>query len=89
MPDPAVTVTETEIEDEAEPEPTGLVDPRAIHPGPGDVQPGPQAGAMPGSEKAPGLDAASPDPGGPKVEVAEGTGLVDPRGSLPGPDLGP
>jgi len=65
--------------------PKGLVDPRAIHPGPV-VSTGPEATPEP-EDFAP-RDGSEP-PGRPEVDVDEGAELVDPRNSLPGPDFEP
>jgi hypothetical protein len=81
---------EMETETGPELEPTGLVDPRAIHPGPDETQPEPRPGARQGPEEIPVPGTVSPpDPRSPAVAGAEGSGIVDPRASLPGPDLGP
>jgi hypothetical protein len=68
-----------------EPGPKGLVDPRAIHPGP-DVTSGPEARS--GPEGTARRDVSS-SPGRPEVDVDEGADLVDPRKSLPGPEFEP
>jgi len=80
---------EHEADTEPELEPTGLVDPRVIHPEPEEIRPGTRPGAEPGSEEAGHPTALPPDPDSPSSEGAEGPGIVDPRTSIPGPDLGP
>jgi len=76
-------VAESGREPEFEPElePTGLVDPREIHPGldPSTVPEGPP----PYGETKPAVS------GSPAVEPDAGVGVVDPRPGLPGPDFGP
>jgi len=68
-------------------EPTGLVDPRAVHPAPAEVQPGPGPVATPGPEEGDGLgEAPAPES---SVPGAGSPGMEDPRASLPGPDLRP
>jgi hypothetical protein len=85
MPD-HLPVTETETEPKLQP--TGLVDPRAIHPAPDDAQREIRPETMPGEEETSNPGAVSQEESGtPAVNVVGGTGLSDPRDSLPGPDL--
>jgi hypothetical protein len=83
------TGIEIEVDAGGEPEngPSGLVDPRAIHPGPKDPSPGP------GSGGEGGLSGVAQSPSGDSngavwVEEA-GLGLIDPRDPHHEPDLGP
>jgi hypothetical protein len=86
MSDPPVTEPGTE----QELEPVGLVDPRAIHPGPVDAPGEPRPEVAPAAEGTSKPVAASrPDPDSSAVDVDEGPRLSDPRASLPGPEVLP
>jgi hypothetical protein len=69
--------------------PTGLVDPRVLHPGPGDETFDPATDVTPGSANATDPGAASPgDPETDASKVRPATGMVDPRDGLTGPTPG-
>jgi hypothetical protein len=68
--------------------PTGLVDPRVIHPGPQDDPHPPSIDESPGSAEAPDPGTAkSEDPEDQESKLRPATGMVDPRDGLPGPEI--
>jgi hypothetical protein len=68
--------------------PSGLVDPRVIHPGPRDDPHTPSIDESPGPEDAPDPGTStSEDPEDQEGQPRPTTGMVDPRDGLPGPEI--